>query len=257
MAITDLFSASFLFSVAIIVILIGGMFAYVSYRMSEQDHKLSSMVNLVSILAQELHFLKTKINEDNETNDVDNDDNNEVKQINLDTSQLIGGELIDVSDGDDNDDDEEYEDEDEDCDEDDCDDEDVCDNNVKLVISLDEHEDEDDDKNNIKIITITGENSEENDDVKSDTDSVYNEINNLEVNIETDLKEVLEETEPEQKEIINDLKEMINVDIEAEVDYKKMDVGKLRELVVSKGLCEDASKLKKKDLLKMLGVSWN
>ena len=61
MGIFDLFSTSFLFSIAIIIILIGGIFAYVSYRMSEQDHKLTSMVNLVSILAQDLRFVKSKL----------------------------------------------------------------------------------------------------------------------------------------------------------------------------------------------------
>ena len=58
MAIFDLFNVSFLFSIGIIIILIGGIFTYVSYRMSEQDHKLSSMVNLVSILAEDLQHIK-------------------------------------------------------------------------------------------------------------------------------------------------------------------------------------------------------
>ena len=61
MAIGDLFSTSFLFSIAIIIILIGGLFAYVSYRMAEQDHKLTSMVNLVSILAQDLQVVRTNV----------------------------------------------------------------------------------------------------------------------------------------------------------------------------------------------------
>ena len=37
------------------------------------------------------------------------------------------------------------------------------------------------------------------------------------------------------------------------VDYKKMSLNKLREAVVEKGLVVDASKLKKNDILKMLG----
>jgi hypothetical protein len=93
MAISDIFSTSFLFSVAIIIILIGGIFAYVSYRMAEQDHKLTSMVNLVSILAQDLQFVKSKVNllqhKDSENN----------LQY---SSQIMGGEtnsdLISVSD---------------------------------------------------------------------------------------------------------------------------------------------------------------
>ena len=53
MAISDILSTSFLFSIAIIIILIGGIFAYVSYRMGEQDHKLNSMIGLVSTMAEE------------------------------------------------------------------------------------------------------------------------------------------------------------------------------------------------------------
>ena len=60
MAFSDLFGTSFLFSIAIILpfILIGALYTYLNYKMSEQDHKLSSMVNLVSILAQEVQHVK-------------------------------------------------------------------------------------------------------------------------------------------------------------------------------------------------------
>jgi len=61
MAISDLFSSSFLFSIAIIIILIGGIFAYVSYRMSEQDHKLNSMLGLVTAMANESQYLKNRL----------------------------------------------------------------------------------------------------------------------------------------------------------------------------------------------------
>ena len=37
-------------------------------------------------------------------------------------------------------------------------------------------------------------------------------------------------------------------------DYKKMSLNKLRDTVVEKGLVIDASKLKKNDILKMLGA---
>ena len=58
---TDFFSTSFLFSV-LIIMLVGGIFVYVNYKMSEQDHKLSSMVSLVSMLAQDLQYIKNKVN---------------------------------------------------------------------------------------------------------------------------------------------------------------------------------------------------
>jgi hypothetical protein len=37
-------------------------------------------------------------------------------------------------------------------------------------------------------------------------------------------------------------------------DYKKMSLNKLRDLVCEKGLVKDASKLKKNELLKLLGA---
>ena len=102
MGISDLFSTSFLFTIAIIIILIGGIFAYVSYRMSEQDHKLTSMVNLVSILAQDLQFVKSKLASHTEQNST----NTNVQY----SSDMMGGQppsdLISVSDGGDEDEDE-------------------------------------------------------------------------------------------------------------------------------------------------------
>ena len=62
MSISDIFSTSFLFSIAIIIILVGCIFAYVSYRMSEQDHKLNSMIGLVSTMAEESQFFRSKLN---------------------------------------------------------------------------------------------------------------------------------------------------------------------------------------------------
>ena len=42
--------------------------------------------------------------------------------------------------------------------------------------------------------------------------------------------------------------------IKDKTDYKKLSINKLREIVVEKGIVVDASKLKKNDVLKMLGA---
>ena len=124
MTISDFFcTSSFLFSIAIIIILTGCIFAYINYKMTEQDHKLTSMVNLVSILAQDLHFVKSKVNYSQKVEP-------NVLQY---PSQLVGGEnnssLISVSDNEDlddeDDDEDEDEDENEDEDEDDYEDDDI------------------------------------------------------------------------------------------------------------------------------------
>ena len=42
-------------------------------------------------------------------------------------------------------------------------------------------------------------------------------------------------------------------DLSSKTEYKKMSTNKLREVVVSKGIITDASKLKKQEILKLLG----
>ena len=68
MAIFDIFSKSFLFSTAIILLICGGIFIYFSYKIDKQNHKLTSMVNLVSILAEDLQFVKNQLNKNVENN---------------------------------------------------------------------------------------------------------------------------------------------------------------------------------------------
>jgi hypothetical protein len=287
MSISDLFSTSFLFSIAIIVILIGGIFAYVSYRMSEQDHKLSSMINLVSALAHEIQYLKSQVSVEDEVDDEDNMDN-ENNGIKLEyPTQLLGGNLplINVSD------DEDDEDEDEDDDEDDDDD---TDND-----GVEDDGDDDDEDEELKVIKI-GKTVDPEDGIKRINlspgtvmdfiqESVDNNFNEMVANdlllaaeynqpvaedvnqpVAEDVNQPVEEdvnhpvaedvnhpvaedvnqpVEEDSKEEQEDLKELAEG---GKLDYKKMDIHKLREIVVSKGLTHDASKLKRKDILKML-----
>lgn len=269
MAISDLFSTSFLFSIAIIIILIGGIFAYVSYRMSEQDHKLTSMVNLVSILAQDLQFVKTKIHNIQH--------NSAPIEPTLEySSQLVSGgnnsDLIDVSDGesdnednssselysDDEEDEEEYDNDEEDNDEEDNDQ--IGETKIiKLQIFPEDGKEGD-----------TYEQSQHLDfDINKDLadfDSDYetsksNDIKILDMIYHTpankDLQ--LEETNITLDEIKSseDLKSISITDLgdieDLKPDYKKMSLNKLREVAVSKGVVADASKLKKNEILKMIG----
>jgi hypothetical protein len=272
MAISDLFSTSFLFSIAIIIILIGGIFAYVSYRMAEQDHKLTSMVSLVSILAQDLRSVKYKLDLLGQENDSQN--------IQY-PSEIIGGQrtsdLISVSDGGDEDTDEEYDDDDNTTDEEDS-----------YVSEDDEDEELGDSQEQIKLLNLTLANEDvENDSPIEDINcDFYNETKELDTPHNEDIKTIhletpidFEETdiqiplESEQNdtnisgEDINfitnggyDLKNITITDLgetedlhAAKSEYKKMSLNKLREVVVSKGVVADASKLKKNEILKLLG----
>ncbi len=266
----DIFSTSFLFSIAIILILIGAIFAYVSYRIGEQDHKLNSMIGLISAMAEDSRYLTNKIHLIQQQ--LSGQELPVVDKIEY-ASQLMGGaqnELINVSDDEDDEDDSDCE-EDEDDYEDDDEDEDE---------SEDESEDEDKEEQTYKTINL----SEELDlDIKipyeeiDEDDKSYTIANNLVFDSTKDLAEfenTLEETDiqlsHETKETDNNnnflnnisikelgtgnvhLEEMDDVHLQKS-EYKKMALNKLRELVVNKGLVVDSSKLKKNELLKLLG----
>ena len=275
MAISDLFSTSFLFSIAIIIILIGGIFAYVSYRMAEQDHKLTSMVSLVSILAQDLRSVKHKLDLLGQDSDSQN--------IQY-PSEIIGGQgtsdLISVSDGGDEDTDEEYDD----------DDNNTTDEEDSYVSEEDvEDEEVGDSQEHIKLLNLTLVNEDvENDSPIEDLNcDFYNEVKELDTPHNEDIKTIhletpinFEQTDvslPLESEQIDtqisgeeditfmtngsyDLKNITITDLgesedlhAAKSEYKKMSLNKLREVVVSKGVVADASKLKKNEILKLLG----
>jgi hypothetical protein len=135
MAFIEIFSTTFLIYLAIIVLLIGGIFVYINYRISQQDHKISSMLGLISTMAQELDFFRNKLSIQN--------------PYHLHGSgsvpiyESITQSKIDVSDDEEDDDDEDDED-DEDDDEDDEDDEEEEDEENY-------EEEEDDNETNIVI----------------------------------------------------------------------------------------------------------
>lgn len=277
MAISDLFSSSFLFSIAIIIILIGGIFAFVSYRMSEQDHKLSSMVGLVSVLAQDLQFVKSKVNilQNNNTEI----GKNEISEINLDNqSKIIGGnltsELISVSD-DEIDDKDEYESDEENSDDGSEEDEEEEDD-YEEDSDIDETEAKvSNPQDQIKLLNLTLVNEEvENDSPIEELQCEFEELvqnnsNNIIKTIHLENPIIFEETEitlenqDESKILNNDINFLKNVSINDlgegddthtnKSDYKKMSINKLREVAVTKGVISDASKLKKQEILKLLG----
>jgi len=273
MAFNDLLSTSFLFSVAIIIILIGGIFAYVSYRMSEQDHKITSMLGLVSTMAEELQFFRNKLSSLNQTaglareqscdKSCDKSEENTLQQRHiipiLDPNNLVMGivepvSLISVSDesdnddGDDDDDDDESNDDDDD-DESDDDEEEPATQEYNLdeivdlePVSLIQNIDEDD------INDVTDVNDID------DIDDINNTDNIKSIHLENPID--LNITNQEDDLFASDLKTISITDLEdtnKKPEYKKLSLNKLREVVLERGIVSDASKLKKNDLLKLLG----
>ena len=282
MAISDILSTSFLFSIAIIIILIGGVFAYVSYRMGEQDHKLNSMIGLVSTMAEESQFFRSKLNMLQQK--LSTKDLPVVDQVQYASQMMVGGqdELINVSDDeeDDSDDDESDESEDLEDEEEDLEDEDLEDDESDDLEDKDLEDDDLEDKDleegrgeHIKRLNLTSdidespvkisyeEIDEDNNSFKETNNLVFDDIADFEATLEeADIQLLAEDTKDDDNFLKNvsitgldngilSLEEIVS----NKNDYKKMSLNKLREVVVSKGFTSDASHLKKNQILKLLG----
>ena len=223
MGLFDIFSTSFLITIGITVLALCLMFLYFSQKFAEQDHKISSMVDLVTTMAQEIHMLKIQGHQQEAQYPSDLATNGGSTLVTKKENQLI-----EVSDDEDEDEEEEYE--------------------------SDSDNDSDNDSNN--------ESDEEvdNESINDDTEPLTLEE---EINLD-DIQELEEKEEVKNISItldtLDEIKEIEGEGQEQDVhhidtDYKKMSVDKLRHIVVEKGLVVDASKLKKKELLKLLGLS--
>jgi hypothetical protein len=91
----------------------------------------------------------------------------------------------------------------------------------------------------------------------SSSESSIEELNDLNVddiktiNIDNSLDNDLEEFK-EFKVFKEKPEDNMDKDEDSETDYKKMTLAKLRKFIVEKGIVEDASKLSKKEILKLL-----
>ena len=261
MALSDIFNPSFFLILGIVMLLLGLLVMYFESKLRDQNHKISSMVSLVSAMAEEMNMVKSR-QQINHSHGMPPPLNSLFSMNSMNT--INSDSLIHVSDDEDDEDDED-DDDDEDEDEDDEDDdnsEKTSYNGVKKfseneVINIGEDE-------KIKIFHFKNENEEEDleeEDIEGLDDGDFFEETN---NILNDLEEVSED-------IVN-LKERSNLDflktihisnLEEEgdvslnsnsLDYKKLSLNKLRNVVIEKGLTTDSSKLKKNELLKLLGV---
>ena len=261
MALADIFNPTFFLILGIVMLLLGLLVIYFETKLRDQNHKISSMVSLVSSMAEELRGRKP--------NNFPMSNMNSIFPMNAMNSMNSlfsnSDSLIPVSDNEE--DDIEDDDDDEDDDEQDDDDDDDQDDD-------DYDDDQDDDDHSEKtrfikpndIINIGNENQEEKINFLN-SDDVYDENDLEDMDELNDLVNELEETNFDT-EIINIKEEENNFDflktihisnLEEEThinkfDYKKYSLNKLRNVVVEKGLVTDSSKLKKHELFKLLGV---
>jgi hypothetical protein len=262
MPLTDLFNPTFFMFLGILLLVVALLVVYFENKMRDQNHKIASMLSLVSTLAEDMNGVKFGLNhlarntfqgalepldplntafissDENKLITVSDDENDS------DEESVATFEINDESEGEDEEDNEDEESSDRD---------DLSSHNdvkvLKLNISKEADEDEDYEENeNLDDL-------EELDD-QEDLDDNLSERSNLETSeLVDDRSELLENLEDLNEGPISasDLK-TININLEeSQLDYKKLPLPKLRSIVAEKGLSADASKLKKNEILKLLG----
>ena len=290
MSLADIFSTPFLMCLGICLLLIGLIGMYLTQKLSDQDHKISSMMGLVSTMAEELNYVRGVIQVGMGHPHVNSSPppSNNIQQM-RETSQK-NDDLIEVSDGDNSDSDSDSEDSGSDNDAD-SDVDNLAELNfeqhasneilsdilnikppdIKTIhmmngsLNINYGEDVDDEEN----IELVSDDEEEDDDSSSSSE---NDETPLLSNIDTSkLEEVVqldtgsikinpaEKVDSNSDSNLNPLEEVelkqiiVNLDVNI-AEYKKMSLNQLRAISVKKGILTEvnANKLKKPELVKLL-----
>ena len=247
----DLFNPTFFMFLGILVLIVAVLVIYFETKMRDQNHKIASMLSLVSTLAEDMNGVKMGLN-----HLAIRGGHNPDIHLRENLGNNFENNLIEVSDEEESDN-EESDNEESDNEESDNEEPDN-----------EESDNEESDNEEIKVIKL----QVSNEDLIEDDES-YEEANNLEFEINDNFKaddnnfqEVLEDTlkfpnSEIEKNIpsSSDLKK-ISINLgeahEENIDYKKLQLPKLRSIAVEKGLTNNSEsiKLKKPELLKLLGV---
>lgn len=267
-SLTDLFNPSFFIILGIVVLFIALTVVYFESKMREQNHKIASMLSLVSTMAEDMVNIKMAIGSQGEIGLAGGNFNEPIPTRSV--------ELIEVSDDDDSETDDDNEPDD-----------DPDTNNyqdIRFINDSDTEDNNDDDSqvdiddntcsetndiNDINDSIDEGDIDDENVDTNSEVSTndpikvvkldIDMNAEPVDINVDMDMDmENLEESngQPIHTEIDanNNIKE-VSMHLE-DIDFKKLPVHKLRNVVVEKGLINnlEAQKLKKPDLLKLLEV---
>jgi hypothetical protein len=256
-SLTDLFNPTFLMFLGILVLVVALLVVYFESKFREQNHKISSMLSLVSSLAEEVNGSKMIIHQLTMNHQPHSQQFFQQQQPNLEKRIVQNDNLILVSDDEDDSDSDAS-------DEDDSE----SDSDAASEVSIDENVDDDDDSvielgdhsNDVKVLKLNI--SEDNDD-NSESGDDLEEMDDLSAASLEDLDDSSTSSVSIKEEKNDNIKSMdfksINITLEETkpeqpLDYRKMALPKLRSIVAEKGLSSDSSKLKKNELLKLLGV---
>jgi hypothetical protein len=291
MALTDLFNQTFFMFLGILVLVVALLVVYFESKFRDQNHKISSMLSLVSSLAEEVngtkmiihqltmnpqmqqhvpffqnkeYTLERKIVQSNDnlipvSDDEDSDDESEVYVDSDDEDSVSDDEASEVSDSDS-----------------DSDEKPNTDIKVfRLTISEDLNQIDEDSKslseNSVTENSVAENSVAENSVAESLDGASLEDLDDLDGASLEDLDDLddtsstssdsIQETKTAHVKKIDNFMDLKSINITLEetktdqsVDYKKMALPKLRRVVSEKGLSSDSSKLKKNELLKLLGV---
>ena len=236
---SSFFTIPYIAFLGLILLLISGVYIFLVKKMANQNHQFSSIVGVVTSLADELNRLKEFIS----TTLI-----NKPKEI-----QLSRNELIHVSD------DDETATEDETDTEYDSDSDSVesCDshksNEIASILDISS-------SNDIKYIQMIPKIENNNKLISLDVPELsFDSFQENDISLENiqEPNTSLENIQEPNTSLENIQENNISLDTiqsveETEIDYKKLPLNKLRTIIVEKGLVDDASKLKKQALLQLL-----
>ena len=256
MSLSDIFTPSVVISLAISLLLIGLLGLYVNNKMNEQNHKLNTMFDLVSTLANELQMVRSQVPHGmgsvsmGGVGGVGGGGRVYEKQEVANTNHLVS--MIDVSDDSESSGDESDGETDEGA-ESDSEGKDDGEEESDGESDGDGDGDGDDEESDGESDDDDGEHDARSDKAiivsESLDDALFEEIANLDDIVlgDTNVERVkTPEATPANSSSVKNLNVVF--------DYKKASLGKLREIVEQKGLSSDTSKLKKQELLKMLEI---
>jgi hypothetical protein len=270
-SLTDLFNPTFLMFLGILVLVVALLVVYFETKFREQNHKISSMLSLVSSLAEELNGTKMVV-QHLSMRTLPNPQNFQQQPI-LEEKFVSNNKLIPVSDDEDSDS--------ESCSDSDSDSDSESDSESDSTEILDEDNNSVNSENSvieignndIKVLKLNiNKNNDDESSSSSDENNLdFDDLDNLDELDELDNLDKLDKENSTDIQIIEtkedyvqpsdnktmDLKS-ININLEEtkneSMDYKKMSLPKLRSIVTEKGLTPDATKLKKNELFKLLGI---
>jgi hypothetical protein len=258
-SLTDLFNPSFFMFLGILLLAVALLVVYFESKFRDQNHKISSMLSLVSSLAEEVNGTKMIIHQLTMNPQMQQPATFFQNKEPILERKFVpnNNNLIPVPDDESESDDESeaYIDSDDE------------DDDAASEVSIDESSDEESTKD-VKVfrLNISEESQSEE---EAEADSVAESLEDLE-----DLEEMedlddgsstssvsIKATETTDVKKIDNFMDLKSINItleetktEQSVDYKKMALPKLRSVVSEKGLSSDSSKLKKNELLKLLGI---